>query len=111
MHLKKSLYRLRQVPRYWFFKLTTALRKCGFSQSYEEDYSLFTYSRHHVLLCELIYVDDLLIIGNSQPTITKFKASLSACFHMKDLGPLKYFVGIEIARNPSGLFCVNAGTL
>lgn len=36
--------------------------------------------------------------------ITKFKASLSSTFHMKDLGILKYFLGIEIARNSTGIY-------
>jgi len=29
---------------------------------------------------------------------------LNNCFHIKDLGPLKYFLGIEVTRNPKGLF-------
>ena len=33
-----------------------------------------------------------------------FKAYLGDCFKMKDLGPLKYFLGIEVARGASGLF-------
>ncbi|GJR51284.1 retrovirus-related pol polyprotein from transposon TNT 1-94 [Tanacetum coccineum] len=41
---------------------------------------------------------------NNSDAITKFKAYTSACFHMKDLGALKYFLGIEIARHPEGLF-------
>ncbi|KAI5673435.1 hypothetical protein M9H77_13799 [Catharanthus roseus] len=100
---EKSLYGLRQAPRCWFSKLTTALRRYGFSQSYA-DYSLFTYSRGNIYLCVLIYVDDLLITGNSLSKLEKFKASLHKCFHMKDLGSLKYFLGIEIGRNSTGLF-------
>ena len=34
----------------------------------------------------------------------KFKTCLNDCFQMKDLGPLKYFLGIEVARNSQGLF-------
>ncbi|KAJ9546293.1 hypothetical protein OSB04_018836 [Centaurea solstitialis] len=52
----------------------------------------------------LVYVDDLLISGNDTATISSFKSYLSRCFHMKDLGVLKYFLGIEVARNPTGLF-------
>lgn len=53
-----------------------------------------------MFLCVLIYVDDLLITGNSLAAITKFREYLSSYFHMKDLGPLKYFLGIEVAQNP-----------
>lgn len=51
----------------------------------------------------LVYVDDLIISGNDSGAILRFKRYLGDCFHMKDLGVLKYF-GIEIARGPEGLF-------
>lgn len=52
----------------------------------------------------LVYVDDLIISGNDSSAISAFKEYLSDCFHMKDLGHLKYFLGIEVARNTDGLF-------
>lgn len=52
----------------------------------------------------LIYVDDLVIAGNDLGMLTTFKAYLSECFHMKDLGKIKYFLGIEIARGPLCMF-------
>ena len=52
----------------------------------------------------LVYVDDLIISGNHYASSTAFKAYLSDFFHMKDLGSLKYFLGIEVARSSSGLF-------
>ncbi|XP_074315635.1 uncharacterized protein LOC141651839 [Silene latifolia] len=101
--LKKSLYGLRQAPRCWFAKLAGALRKYGFRQSYS-DYSLFTYSSNTVCLHVLIYVDDLVIAGNDSIAISRFKDYLNRCFKMKDLGPLKYFLGLEVARNAEGIF-------
>ena len=52
----------------------------------------------------LVYVDDLIISGNDSSALQTFKSYLSHCFHMKDLGPLKYFLGIEVARSSAGLF-------
>lgn len=52
----------------------------------------------------LVYVDDLVIAGNSPILIAQFKEYLSSCFHMKDLGVLKYFLGIEVARNQNGFY-------
>ena len=52
----------------------------------------------------LIYVDDLIIFGNSSAAIKAFKEYLCSCFHMKDLGALKFFLGIEVARSSKGLF-------
>lgn len=51
----------------------------------------------------MVYVDDLVICGNNNEEIVKFKAYLGRCFHMKDLGKLKYFLGIEIARSAEGI--------
>lgn len=101
--LKKSLYGLKHAPRCWFSKLTDALKRFGFKQSYC-DYSLFTYIKGDRSLRVLVYVDDLIIAGNDVKMVTKFKAYLSDCFKMKDLGKAKYFLGIEIARGPQGMF-------
>jgi len=102
-HLRKSLYGLKQAPRCWFAKLSKALQEYGFRQSYS-DYSLFTLHHEDIRLNVLVYVDDLIISGNDHEAIVKFKTYLSECFHMKDLGTLKYFLGIEVARNPEGIF-------
>lgn len=101
--LHKSLYGLRQAPRCWFAKLTTALKAYGFVQSLN-DYSLFIYENGSTRLHILIYVDDLLITGTSLAVINEFKDYLSSCFRMKNLGILKYFLGIEVARNSSGMY-------
>lgn len=52
----------------------------------------------------LIYVDDLAISGNTPEAIQQFKDYLSLCFRMKDLGQLKYFLGIEVARSSAGIY-------
>ncbi|KAG7546410.1 Integrase catalytic core [Arabidopsis suecica] len=101
--LKKSIYGLKQAPRCWFEKLSVSLLKYGFVQS-KKDYSLFTSIRGSTVLHIIVYVDDLVICGNDASVIAKFKTYLSQCFKMKDLGPLKYFLGIEVARNPEGIF-------
>lgn len=103
LRLRKSLYGLRQAPRCWFAKLTNALLRYGFVQTYS-DYSLFYLARGDMRLYVLVYVDDLLIGGNDSGAISRFKEYLSACFKMKDLGPLKYFLGIEVARSPEGIY-------
>ncbi|CAH9142241.1 unnamed protein product [Cuscuta epithymum] len=101
--LHKSLYGLKQAPRCWFAKLVTALKNYGFLQSYA-DYSLFTLTRGAVQLNVIVYVDGLLISGNDSAAMGSFKSYLNACYHMKDLGFLKYFLGIEVARSSTGIF-------
>ncbi|CAA7044030.1 unnamed protein product [Microthlaspi erraticum] len=101
--LKKSIYGLKQAPRCWFAKLNSALKTYGFKQS-KADYSHFCFIRDNIALHILVYVDDFIVAGNDLSTIYKFKAYLSEYFHMKDLGKLKYFLGIEVARNADGFF-------
>lgn len=52
----------------------------------------------------LVYVDDLLLCGNCMTTIQQLKGFLAQNFHMKDLGNLRYFLGIEISRSADGIF-------
>ena len=101
--LQKSLYGLRQAPRYWFAKLVASLLSYGFSQSYS-DYSSFTFCKDQVHLSMLIYVDDLIISGKDSSGLHDFTAYLGQVFHMKDLGPSQYFLAIEVACSPDGLF-------
>lgn len=101
--LQKSLYGLKQAPRCWFAKLSSALKDYGFVRSYS-DYSLFILQDKDIQLVVLVYVDDLIICGNDQDSIQCFKDYLRRCFHMKDLGKLKYFLGVEVARSPKGVF-------
>ncbi|KAG7578569.1 Reverse transcriptase RNA-dependent DNA polymerase [Arabidopsis thaliana x Arabidopsis arenosa] len=101
--LRKSIYGLKQSPRCWFAKLADALQKYGFKQT-KSDYSLFVFHHGGVSLQILVYVDDLIISGNSSSAIKEFKDYLSTCFHMKDLGAAKYFLGLEIARGPLGFY-------
>lgn len=62
---------------------------------------MFIFKRGHIHAVALIYVDDVLLIGNDNEKIKDVKKS---CFSIKDLGPLKYFMGIEVARLTEGFF-------
>ncbi|XP_058005406.1 uncharacterized mitochondrial protein AtMg00810-like [Hevea brasiliensis] len=48
--------------------------------------------------------NDLVLIGNDLRQCEEFKKYLDRCFHVKDLGKLKYFLGIEVGHSPDGLF-------
>ncbi|GJY41355.1 ribonuclease H-like domain-containing protein [Tanacetum coccineum] len=103
--LKKSLYGLKQAPRQGNAKLTFTLIENGFSQS-KSDYSLYTKSDKGVFLALLVYVDDIIITGNSSSEIEKFKVFLKSKFMIKDLGKLKYFLEIEVVDTDKGI-CLN----
>ena len=101
--LLKSLYGLKQAPRQWFIALSNALLKFGFVQLIS-DSSLFRFQHGSSIAYLLIYVDDMLLIGNDNSLISKVVYFLSTQFKIKDLGPLKYFLGLEIARSTQGIY-------
>ncbi|KAL6331602.1 hypothetical protein AAG906_011542 [Vitis piasezkii] len=76
----------------WFAKLVTALKGYGFL--HPTRLFSFTYTKGNVQINVLVYVDDLIISGNDSAALKTFKAYLSDCFKMKDLGVL----------NSAGLF-------
>ncbi|CAM8911003.1 unnamed protein product [Rhodiola kirilowii] len=58
------------------------------------DYSLFTLQRDGQFLVLLVYVDDVIITGTSESLISAVKEFIHQKFQIKDLGPLKYFLGL-----------------
>ncbi|GJU39658.1 ribonuclease H-like domain-containing protein [Tanacetum coccineum] len=96
---------LEEAPRQWNAKLTSTMIENGFSQS-KSDYSLYTKSDKGVFLALLVYVDDIIITGNSVSEIEKFKVFLKSKFMIKDLGKFKYFLGIEVVDTDKGI-CLN----
>ncbi|CAM8966106.1 unnamed protein product [Rhodiola kirilowii] len=101
--LTKSLYGLKQAPRQWFSKFADSLMIYGFVQS-SHDHSLFTYNHNGEFLILLVYVDDVIITGTSTTRIDHVKAFIHDAFRIKDLGTLKYFLGLEVARSSKGIF-------
>ncbi len=58
----------------------------------------------HGIVVIVIYVDDLIITGDSHVNIFDFKKLLKQKFEMKDLGKLRYFLGIEVIQSPKGIW-------
>ncbi|KAM2164228.1 hypothetical protein COP2_043080 [Malus domestica] len=100
--LHKSLYRLKQAPRAWYEKLTIVLKSLRYSDSHN-DHSLFV-KRDPSLVFILVYVDDIIVTGPNAQLCQDIISQLSGLFHVKDLGPLHYFLGIEVHRSSSGIF-------
>lgn len=67
------------------------------------DHSLFIFKRGTIYVPAFIYVDNIIVMGNSDMMINEVKRHLDERFSIKDLGPLKYFLGIEVARTSDGL--------
>ena len=55
-------------------------------------------------LCLMVYVDDIILVGNCNQDVETFKQVLNGQFKLKDLGNLRYFLGLEVARSQQGIF-------
>ncbi|KAI3764159.1 hypothetical protein L2E82_14162 [Cichorium intybus] len=101
--LKKSLYGLKQAPRAWYQRFADYVSTLGFIHS-KCDHSLFVYKKGVHTAFLLLYVDDILLITSSPTLRHEFMTLLAKEFAMKDLGPLNYFLGISVTRQPNSLF-------
>uniref|UniRef100_A0A2N9HQR7 Reverse transcriptase Ty1/copia-type domain-containing protein n=1 Tax=Fagus sylvatica TaxID=28930 RepID=A0A2N9HQR7_FAGSY len=101
--LHKSLYGLKQAPRAWFERFTSHLLTIGFTAS-TADPSLFVFRNGSTFLYLLLYVDDIILTGNNPAAITSFITALASTFELKDLGPLRYFLGLQIDYGRDFLF-------
>ncbi|KAG8472686.1 hypothetical protein CXB51_034612 [Gossypium anomalum] len=101
--LNKSLYGLKQSPRAWFERFSKVILQNGYKQSLA-DHTLFikvTYRNKKAIL--IVYVDDIILTGDDEEEISNLKKLLNREFETKDLGKLRYFLGMEVARSKEGL--------
>ena len=92
--LLKALYGLKQAPRQWYAKIHRFLTNVlNFISSSAYEPCLYVFYDGHLLLIIILYVDDLLIAGNSRKEISRVKGELMKVFKMKDLVDVKEFLG------------------
>jgi len=82
----------------WYQKFDTFIRGIGFTRSKADHYVYFK------LICDcviylVLYVDDMLLVGNDKEIIQDLKTQLSSKFDMKDLGATNYILSMEIKRD------------
>ncbi|KAL4360754.1 hypothetical protein GQ457_04G019050 [Hibiscus cannabinus] len=96
--LQRSIYGLKQASRSWNLRFNEAIQDFGFIRNEDEPcvYKKFSGS---IVSFLILYVDDILIIGNDIPTLQSIKTWLSSCFSMKDLGETAYILGVKIYRH------------
>ncbi|KAJ9561764.1 hypothetical protein OSB04_006924 [Centaurea solstitialis] len=98
--LLKSIYGLKQASRSWNLHFDERIKESAFTKS-EFEPCVYTKFSRSIVTFLVLYVDDILLIGNGVPTLQSVKAWLSRCFQMKDLGEAAYILGIKIYRNRS----------
>ena len=96
--VKKGIYGLKQSPRLWNETVNEFMITRGFSR-FTTDQCVYKRGEAATQLFVAIYVDDLIITGASLDIIDTFKSELKDRFKMKDLGPIKYCLGMEITQD------------
>jgi hypothetical protein len=102
-YIRRSLYVLKQAPRTWFQRFASVVTAAGFPVSVH-DLALFVHVSPRGWTLLILYVDDIIITDDDPKYVVFVKTRLSDQFLMSDLGPLRYFLGIEISSTPKGFF-------
>jgi hypothetical protein len=98
LKLKKALYGLKQSGKQWYEDLTRFIRSLGYKRA-RCDHCLFTKDDENGHNEILIYVDDILIAGDSIEETLWVKAEFSSKYEMKDLGICRAFLGMEVHQD------------
>ena len=98
LHLRKSLYGLKQSPRCFNKAFDEWLRGQGLTPT-RADPCIYTRRQGNTLLMMSVHVDDQLIACNSRSALDAFKHTLNNKFECSDSGPAGYFLGFNIYRD------------
>ena len=101
--LRKSLYGMKQSPRAWFGKFSQTIEKFGLQKS-KSDHSVFYQNSSSGIILLVVYVDNIVIPMSDSTRISSLKSFLHGQFHTKDLGMLRYFLGVEVIKSKHGTF-------
>ncbi|GKC77547.1 retrotransposon protein, putative, ty1-copia subclass [Tanacetum coccineum] len=98
--LQRSIYGLKQDFRSWNKRFDEEIKKYGFTQNLDEP-CVYKRASGSIIVFLILYVDDILLMGNNIPMLQDVKYCLEKCFAMKDLGEAAYILGIKIYRDRS----------
>ena len=98
--LQRSIYGLKQASRSWNLRFDERIKVFGFIKN-EDEHCAYKKVSGRAIVFLVLYVDDILLIGNDIPSLHNVKSWLGSCFLMKDLGEVAYILGIKIYRDIS----------
>ena len=94
--MKKSLYGLKQAPQQWYKKFDSFMLAHGYQRTAVGYCVHFKQFPGGKFIFQLLYVDDMLIVGQDNTQINQLKEELAKSFDMKDLSPAKQILGMKI---------------
>ena len=101
LKLKKSIYGLKQAPRKWMEMVYDTFTQFQLTRL-SFDWCLYVkYYESVIILLILIHVDDILIAGHPSH-VHQFKEFIKGRFKIKELGDVKFALGINVSTNSAG---------
>ena len=97
--LQRSIYGLVQASQSWNIRFDEVIKAYGL-QTFEEACIYKKVSGSFIAFL-ILYVDDILLIGNDIEFLDSLKGYLNKNFSMKELGEAAYILGIKIYRDIS----------
>ncbi|GJS93276.1 retrotransposon protein, putative, ty1-copia subclass [Tanacetum coccineum] len=97
---QKSIYGLKQASRSWNKRFDEEIKRFGFAQNLDEP-SVYQKASGSNVTFLILYVDDIIIMGNHILSLQSVKSYIGKCFTMKDLGEAAFILGIKIYRDRS----------
>ena len=98
--LQRSIYGLKKTSQSWNLHFDEAVKEFGFMKN-EDEPCVYKKVSGSAIFFLVMYVDDILLIGNDISTLHSVKSWLGKFFSMKDLGEAAYILGIKINRDRS----------
>jgi Reverse transcriptase (RNA-dependent DNA polymerase) len=98
--LKMSIYGLKQASRSWNKRFDKEIKEFGLIK-YDEEPCVYKRLIESIIVFLILYVDEILLIGNDIFTLDEVKSSLKKVFSIKDLDETAYILGIKIYRDRS----------
>ncbi|UYV80953.1 K02A2.6-like, partial [Cordylochernes scorpioides] len=105
LKLNRPIYGLRQSGLEWYCTLDKALEDIGFRRLAACN-CLYTFEDKAVIA---VYVDDLALFAESEDILTNIEEKIREKFKIKNLGPIKYFLGVEISYPDENTIILSQG--
>jgi hypothetical protein len=100
--INNSLYGVKKSPRMRYQKFDTYILRLGFVRN-KDDHCVYSKQVGNHFIYVVLYVDDMLLVGNNMDAIKEVKSQLSSKFDMKDLGVANFIIGMEIKRDRANM--------
>lgn len=96
--LLKSIYGLKQSPRQWYQRFHQCMIDSGYIR-FQSDRNVYSRHTQAMFLLLAIYVDDILLLSNSEQALQQAKDELHFNFSMSVMGKLHFCLGIQVSQS------------